>query len=692
MNRTLPATGKSPVEAVSVQLLRDCSVLSDEDPPELRAVYEAAVAKLDLQLIDYLTIRDLVALAGSGGEPLHLLLIAMFMSLYEGSVCLRLSEESLGKKLAPLAGDGARSPIRAILKDMGDFSELIYEKDPSGPRLFDDPRDSYRPLVLVREGGDRFLYFQKYYSAEQALKATLADILSRKTTVPESTAPLAAAVKAVLAERPLLLGGAPAVLNPGQLLGMVLPSLNNFVLVSGGPGTGKTFIVINLLRTMARLGVRPERMRITAPTGRAAQKLAEAVRRGILSLADPDEADLALASVQGETLHRLLRYSPSRNDFMHDRYNRLPADLIVIDEASMIDIMLLGRLLESAEEGARIVMLGDRNQLPSVEAGAVLSDLIAGSHTARFSDAAAAVVRDIVPGLEAAQLPAAPANPLEDRVVILTDSYRSEQGITAIAVRINAQDESVAGEIPLLDPRDGLPGHGVWRVEPGAAGGEYRRGLHALLAAWAERYYESAAPSGASYRDIVAGAGASLAAGGEDSTPLRELFVRIDEARILSPLRSGAAGTTGINRYLADGIGRTIDPGGTGQLFAGAPVIVTRNDYNRSLFNGDVGVIMRTGGRYSGLFSRYDGFVSFPVEALSPLELSFAITVHKSQGSEYGAVLLVLPEGMTDLLLTKEILYTGLTRAKHLVIIYAGRDMLRRAIHNRLERESGIRF
>jgi len=137
----------------------------------------------------------------------------------------------------------------------------------------------------------------------------------------------------------------------------------------------------------------------------------------------------------------------------------------------------------------------------------------------------------------------------------------------------------------------------------------------------------------------------------------------------------------------------SLDPAGTGGIFGGAPIIITRNDYDRSLFNGDVGVIMKGGdGRYSGVFSRFDGFASYPVEGLPPFEPSFAITVHKSQGSEYGGVLLVLPEGMTDFLLTKEILYTGLTRAKRLVIICAGRDDLRRAIQNRLERESGIRF
>ncbi len=684
------------MDALSPQLLIDLSVISDTDPAELRSVYEAAIERLDLRMIDYLTIRDLVALSGTGGTDLHLLLIAMFMSLYEGSVCLKLSPESLKKKLKPVAGGRTDPVIRSMLNGMSAYAGLIYEKNPAGPSLFDDPHESYKPLILVTDGTDRFLYFQKYHAAEQALKRSLAGILSRKTHLPENHDALAAAVGAVLDEKPLLVNGAPAVLNAGQRLGILMPALKNFILVSGGPGTGKTFIVINLLRTMARLGVPVERMRITAPTGRAAQKLAEAVRRGIMSLDSPGEQDLSLASIRGETLHRLLRYSPSHNDFMHNTFNRVPADLIIIDEASMIDIILLGRLLEAVEDGAGVVMLGDRNQLPSVEAGAVLSDLISYNRTARFSADSVSIIKKIFPDIDAEAQAAAPGGdggPLVDRIVILTDSYRSEKNITAIASRINAQDETVVRDIPELDMRGELPESGVWLIDPDRAHTTFLRGLHGVLDAWAARYYGTAAPSMSSYREIVSNAAAALPADADDQAPIHDLFARLDRARILIPIRSGPAGTSGINRYLIGRIGASLDPAGSGGVFGGAPIIITRNDYDRSLFNGDVGVIMKgEDGRYSGVFSRFDGFASYPVESLPPFEPSFAITVHKSQGSEYDGVLLVLPEGMTDFLLTKEILYTGLTRAKRLVIIYAGRDAVRRAIQNMLERESGIRF
>jgi len=283
------------VDDISPQLLIDCSVISNTYPAELRSVYETAVEQLNLQMIDYLTIRDLVALSGTRETELHLLLIAMFMSLYEGSVCLRLSPESLKKKLEQVAGDRTARAIRSILDGMGAFAGLIYEKDPAGPALFDDPRESYKPLILVTDGTNRYLYFQKYYAAEQSLKRALTGILSRKTRLPENPDILAAAAGAILSIKPVLVNGSPALLNAGQRLGILLPALNNFILVSGGPGTGKTFIVINLLRMMVRMGIPAERMRITAPTGRAAQKLAEAVRRGIAYLEAPGEEDISLA-------------------------------------------------------------------------------------------------------------------------------------------------------------------------------------------------------------------------------------------------------------------------------------------------------------------------------------------------------------------------------------------------------------
>ncbi len=686
-----------------MQRLSDLSVLSESDPADLKALYGAAVEQLDLLTIDYQTIRDLVKLSGSPDITLHVILLALFSSLAEGSVCLKLEPDSLKKKLAPLTGKKTGMYIQSILGGVKNYTTLIHVHDESSPVLFEDPRESFKPLILDATGSEPYLYFHKYHAAEKAAREALAVNLRRDMKIRIDTAALSSAVSQVLHEKPVCINDAPALLNSGQKLGVLLPAFKNFVLISGGPGTGKTFIVLTLLRVMARLGVPADRVRLAAPTGRAAQKLTDSIQRGIASIAERDACDDSLTSLQGTTLHRLLQYSPSRDDFLHNRYNPVPADLLIIDEASMIDIVLLGKLFEAVDEGACLVMLGDRNQLPSVEAGAVLADLIPGDRASSFSVSMEQSVRNIFPDLDL--INPAPGtgshkdtgrdDSLDDRVVILHESYRSEESIKRIAEGINRQDPSIIDQIPEWNPREAFPEHGVWRVEPGTGGDTGIRGLHRILSSWAVSLYESPCGDGASYRSLIEEiSGSSLGAENQAVTaPLRKILARLDEGRILTPVRSGLSGTAGINSHLLDKLGGFLDPSGNSAVFSGAPVIITKNDYGRELFNGDVGLMLRgSGGRYYGAFSRHEGIRLYPMESLPPFEPSFAITVHKSQGSEYGSVLLVLPEMVPERLLTTEILYTGLTRAKRLVLIYAARSVLSKAIRNRTERESRIRL
>ncbi len=690
------------VNELSFQRLMDLSVVSGSDTDDLKSIYRAAVENLDLLTVDYLTIRDLVRLSGSSDIALHLLLIAMFASLADGSVCLNCSPRSLERVLSPVCGAATGARVKDILNRIRNYPALVHCQDESAPALFEDPREAYKPLILAASGDGLFLYFQKYYAAEKAARDSLRAILGRNAKIPVDPVTLASVVRTVFHEKPLARGDEPVLLNGDQQLGVVLPALKNFVLISGGPGTGKTFIVLSLLRAMTRLGVPAGRILIAAPTGRAARKMTESILKGIASIRDRDAHDDSLLDLQGATLHRLLRYSPARDDYLHNRFNPLPADLIIIDEASMIDIVLLGKLFEAMPEGAAVVMLGDRNQLPSVEAGAVLTDLIPDDRDASLSAAMAETIQAIIPGLPinrhsktARGRSAEGSDIFTDRVVILHESYRSEEAIKNIAGGINRQDRSVIAMIPEWDPRGELPMGGVWRIEPGSTGesplGEMRR----ILSSWAARHYISPAVDGSSYRDLIEKISSrDLDENTEDMAPdIRKILGRLDEARILTPLRSGLSGAAGINRYLLEKLGPAFDPAGALALFNGAPIIITQNDYERGLFNGDVGLILKgSGGRRYGVFAWSDGIKLFPSETLPPHEPSFCITVHKSQGSEYGNVLLVLPEVMPDRLLTREILYTALTRAKQCVVIYAARPVLERAIGNRIERESRIRL
>ncbi|MBP7734651.1 MAG: exodeoxyribonuclease V subunit alpha [Spirochaetes bacterium] len=684
------------------QRLLDLSVVSGSDTDDLKSAYKAAVENLDLLTVDYQTIRDLARLSGYSDISLHLLLIAMFASLADGSVCLNCSPRSLERVLAPVCGAATRGRVRDILHRIRNYPALVHCRDESAPALFEDPRETYKPLILAASGDGLFLYFQKYYAAEKAARDSLRAILSRHAKIPADPGTLASVVRTVFHEKPLARGDEPVLLNGDQQLGVVLPALKNFVLISGGPGTGKTFIVLSLLRVMARLGVPAGRIRIAAPTGRAARKMTESILKGIASIRERDSHDDSLLALQGATLHRLLRYSPARDDYLYNRFNPLPADLIIIDEASMIDIVLLGKLFEAVSEGSAVVMLGDRNQLPSVDAGAVLTDLIPGDRDGSLSTAMAETVGTILPDIAISRKPQAGgasiqagSDPFTDRVVILNESYRSEEAIKNIAGGINRQDRSVITMIPEWDPRGELPLRGVWRIEPGRTGDPPLREMHRILSSWAARHYLSPVIDGTSYRDLIEKISSrDLDENTEVMAPdIRKILGRLDEARILTPLRSGIFGAAGINRYLLEKLGPIFDPAGAMALFNGAPIIITQNDYERGLFNGDVGLILKgSGGRRNGAFSWPDGIKLFPAETLPPHEPSFCITVHKSQGSEYGNVLLVLPEGMPERLLTREILYTALTRAKQCAIIYATRPVLERAMENRIERESRIRL
>ena len=680
---------------LSEQLLIDLSVISKKDPPEVRSLYRAAAEQLDLQVIDYLTIRDLVRLSGRRDVTLHLILIAMFLARSQGSVCLILKTESLMKKLGPIIGDGMAAGIPSIPDKIAGYPELVYVRDRTAPPLLTTPQDEYKPLILVTDGVTRRLYFQKYFAAEQAVTGAIRAALDRDRALLQDGDRARELFREILEDNPAEAAGAPALLNTEQKLGILLPLLKNFVLISGGPGTGKTFIVFSLARLLVRLGIAAERIKIAAPTGRAAQKLTDAFGRGLASLRNPDP-DRELSTLQAATIHRLLRYSPARNNFFFNRYNRIPADMIIIDEASMIDIVLLGRLFEALEDDACIVLLGDRNQLPSVEAGAVLADLIPERRDISFTRATAGVIRSVYPDLapEYAVSAREPAgDPLADRAVILRESYRSEESIKRISAAINSRDAAVLDDIAELDPRRGFPESGVWRIEPADSGPQYRQEIRQVITSWARHHYVGKAAGGVSYHELAAAAaGRDYAPGGEAAAEyLPRLFARLDDARILTPLRSGLSGTAGINGHLAGTLGGIFDPFGRGGIFSGAPIIIGRNDYSRELFNGDVGVILPgPDAGYYCLFPRPGGFARHPVEALPPHELSFAITVHKSQGSEYGAVLLILPEGTPSGLLTKEIIYTAVTRAKNLVVIYAKKKTIREAVHNSADRESGI--
>lgn len=558
-------------------------------------------------------------------------------------------------------------------------------------------------LPLIAHGSS--LYFQKHHAAE-ALAGT------RLRAILEAPDPAAApgshsnVLVTVLDKIPLRTGsapGAPAMeFDAGQKAALALALRKRFTVISGGPGTGKTSLAANFLRAWTRLregAEGPPRIRLAAPTGRAAQRLSESIRRSLASLG-PDGAvgpDAFVRDLACGTLHALLRYHPGTGGFFHGAARPLPADLVLVDEVSMVDIFLLARLVDSLEPHACLVLLGDMDQLPSVEAGSILADLApAGS----------------------------PADhPLKDHLAVLTRSHRSDAGILEAARRINALDgagalaalpppmrpESAAWPLAFLEAgRAVVPGGGCRMLLPPAAApagdAGWRSGRDAWLESWVDFHYLGhaqdpakfpgrllAEPRTASYETLIQRlCGIPETGDGRDAL-LSEAFAYLDQARILTFTRKGWHGASSINRAIGEMLMKRWDPRGRDPAagFPGAPVMILENDPARGLFNGDVGLRLRMEGRDLAWFRRGEGFEAHPAAFLPRNETAFAMTVHKSQGSEYDQVLLVLPEAGNRLLF-KETLYTALTRARRYAAIYGPPEVFLEASGRRIERESGL--
>jgi exodeoxyribonuclease V alpha subunit len=664
--------------------------LFPEASPELLRLLEGAADNAGLLRGDYFTIRDWLEIADyCDAEGLVALLLVLMLALEEGSLCVEASVESIARRFTDLVGaDEAQIWARRIL---GDLATDCF------PRLIGTAPTEHRPVIRYAIGERQYLYFQKYLRAELDFHQLFQQRL--ETPAPPPPPNLSAILHDVLYERPLLAGGRPLGLDPDQQLAVGLALLRNLTIISGGPGTGKTSIVLTLLRCLVRGGYRPERIALAAPTGRAAQRLGDALRAGLETLPgaqDEGSPDHGLRALSASTLHQLLAYRPSRNLFGRHAENPIPADVVIIDEVSMVGLVLMAQLLQALEPGAKLILLGDKDQLPSVEAGAVLASLVPDGRASGFSPELA---RQLGECLRDLQVPtSAEDRPLRDGVVLLQTNHRSQRQIRDAAQAINRRDAEVIDRLPLLTFPEGVA-PGVWWDRLESAGGCWlleqthatAGELRGFLQPWAEQAYFRSAQGGQCLADLVRAVELPATADGPPPEGLRRLFVLLERFRLLTLVREGPWGSVEINRALDQQLRPRLDPEARGGLFAGAPVLITRNDPVRQLNNGDVGLALRcSGGGRRVLFPRQGGFVALGEEALPAHEPGFALTVHKSQGSEYGNVLVVLPPEGGRRLLTKELVYTAITRAKSLAVLCGTRDVLRLAIGRQVVREAGM--
>jgi exodeoxyribonuclease V alpha subunit len=500
-----------------------------------------------------------------------------------------------------------------------------------------------RPLRLV----SGLLYLQKYWQQESLIRTVVAD---RCTTLPVAPDRLARG----LGMLPFDDG------SERQRLACAVAALRRFTILAGGPGTGKTTTIARILVLLQSLADQPLHVALAAPTGKAAARMQEATTAEIATMS-VGAPGVTPAAPDASTVHRLLGWRPGASTrFAHDRGNPLPHDVVVVDESSMVSVTLMARLLDAVRPDARVILVGDPDQLASIDAGAVLADLVAVDTPA--DQALTAALHAVVPETSDVPVPAT-------GTVTLTHIYRFEDHIATLAQAIRDGD----GKAALEQLRSGHPDIEFIELTPG------------------DRHPETAAIHG--LRDDVVAAAAAVRtaalAGQAD-----EALSALDRHRLLCAHRHGPFGVSTWTDISRDWIARAAPdiatPTRDGWTI-GQPLIVTANDYGLGLFNGDVGVIVAgSGGEPVAAFDRSGTAQLIPPVRLDAVSRLDAMTIHRGQGSQFAAVSVILPPPESPLL-TRELLYTAVTRAQQRVRIIGSPDSVLTAVGRRVNRASGLR-
>ncbi len=449
-----------------------------------------------------------------------------------------------------------------------------------------------------------------------------------------------------------------------QKLAACVALLKKICIISGGPGTGKTSTVVKIMALILEL-FPGSRIALTAPTGKAAARLQAAIRNGKQTINCDDHVKNSMPE-QASTIHRLLGSIPGSPYFRYNTDNPLLIDTLIVDEASMIDLALMSKLVQAVPDNARLIFLGDKNQLASVEAGAVFGDICnTGPENAfGFSPQFAKELKKIITP-RADKIPIAKkATGLNDSVVILQKSYRfrADSGICEAGQTVNTGDGE--GTVKLL--KESNYKDITWKELPSP--GELEKHIRAKIIIGFKPYLNAA--------------------------NTHEAFKQFESFRILCALRRGHCGVIEANQMAE----RILEQEGLIHIdqtwYKGRPIIITANDYNLKLFNGDTGIALPDPDAANELrvfFPAEDGSLRrFHPLRLPGHETAYATTIHKSQGSEFNDILLLLPDRDSQVF-TRELIYTGITRSRKSVEIWGDTAIFKTAVSRKIERVSGLR-
>ena len=590
---------------------------------DLHRSLQLSLKKKELRLLDWHTGAFLEKIADHGPHP-EVFLAGTLASaaIGNGHVCLPLDQ---ARNMLPPAG-------RQGVPGHKRWRELLLDTPVVG-----HPGET-APLIL--DARNR-LYLYRFYRYETFVAK---DLLARAALYEQTDMETARKLlQRLFAEKK----------SDDQQLAAVLAMLKRFIVISGGPGTGKTHTISRILALLQGLSPQPLRIALAAPTGKAAARMEESIRKAKLSLPD-DLADSI--PEQATTLHRLLGYRPEVDSFSRNAENKLTLDLLILDEASMIDLPMMYALLQALPQTTRLILLGDRHQLASVEAGSLFSDLCrktGNKWSSRLCNRVHMLTgRDDLQAQEQAP-------PMADSVMLLTTNYRFrlESGIGCLSTAVKEGDveavkKTLSRQFPDLKRQDLT---GKKREE------------------WLRR-------------QILQGVEPIFRAG-----TVEQAFTAMEEFRVLCAVRRGPSGVAGINSLAEKTLRQKGRITTDSQLYPGRPVLIRRNSPELQLFNGDTGLLWNdTEGRLKAWFKRADNSL-YPITParLPEHDTAYGITIHKAQGSEFPQVLLLLPEE-ENRVLSRELLYTGITRARTRLLLCASPEILFHAVRKKTVRYSGL--
>ena len=545
-----------------------------------------------------------------------------------------------------LAGDVLKEHDRKILAQITSYVTV----DPTGTK----------PFVLH---GDK-LYLHRYFRYETMILSSIKRMLDGSNDRFAERQQVLLGLKAIIQQLEQKPAEGNTVQTDWQLVSALSVFLNQFTIITGGPGTGKTTSVAKVLYLLY-LQQPNLRVSLAAPTGKAAMRMSESLKNTPIAI--PDSIRAQFASIKPTTIHRLLGYQRGSIHFKHNQQNPLHHDIVIVDEASMIDVALFAKLTDAIGPDTRLVLLGDKNQLASVEAGSLFGDLCKVQPTAnRFDQARLQYLNGFFQHTQNQLDPACiDQSPLQNHIIELQKSRRfsADSGIGKLAGHILHQQFN---QIEPFFQEGVFPD--AW-IDTAVGTDVFNK--QALL-----------------YADYLA------------EPDVQQALVKLQAFRVLCAVREGDQGMYSANKTIETILHRADlrNHDGTpftpvGEWYENRPIMVTKNDPELDLYNGDTGIIRwdSTDQIWKAWFSDPKGGVRFVLPMyISGLETVYAMTIHKSQGSEYEHVLILLPEETDHELLTAELLYTAITRAKQKVVLQATPQTLEKAIHTRVRRISGI--